>query len=117
MWKHLVLALIAVGFVAAPAFSQPDVAAPDPTQPSDEVTSLFSNVYEDVTVDTWSAEWDQADVEDVQIQGNDTKLYTNLVFAGIEFTSEPLDVTMREYFHLDIWTPDPTELPAQFRVK
>jgi Secretion system C-terminal sorting domain len=109
--------LLMLFVVSAPAFAQPGEPAPTPTEPANEVTSLYSNAYTNVVVDTWSAEWDMADVEDVQVQGNDTKLYTNLIFAGIEFTSQVLDVTDHTHFHMDVWTPDPTEDPNQFRIK
>jgi hypothetical protein len=97
--------------------SGPATAAPTPTQAAVDVVSLFSNAYSDVTVDTWSADWDDADVADVQIQGNDTKLYTNLAFAGIEFTSQTVDASAMTYLHLDVWTPDPTTAPAAFKIK
>lgn len=96
---------------------EPDFAAPTPLYPEDNVISLFSNAYTNVPVDTWSADWDQADVADVQIEGNDTKLYTNLVFAGIEFTSQTIDATAMTNFYMDVWTPDPTALPAIFKIK
>jgi hypothetical protein len=96
---------------------EPEVAAPTPTFPAENVISLFSNAYSDVTVDTWSADWDQADVADVQIEGNDTKKYTNLVYAGIEFTSETIDASEMTNFHMDIWTPDDTAAPAVFKIK
>ncbi|MDZ4862707.1 MAG: Ig-like domain-containing protein [Gemmatimonadota bacterium] len=95
----------------------PTVAAPTPTVASGSVISLYSNAYTNVTVDTWSAVWDNADVADVLVAGNDTKNYTNLVFAGIEFTSAPVDASTMTAFHMDIWTPDPTAAPAVFRVK
>ena len=101
----------------APPPSEPSAAAPTPTHHADSVISFFSDAYTDVTVDTWSASWDQADLEDVQIAGNATKKYTNLVFAGIEFTSSTVDATGMTHFHFDIWTPDPTAAPAAFRVK
>jgi hypothetical protein len=103
------------GNVAPPAV--PTVAAPTPTVPAGNVISLFSNAYTNVTVDTWSAGWDNADVADVQIVGNDTKLYTNLTFAGIEFTSQTIDATAMSHFHMDIWTPDATASPAVFKIK
>ena len=53
----------------------------------------------------------------MQVSGNDTKLYTNLVFAGIEFTSQTIDATDMTHFHMQIWTPDPSAPPAVFRVK
>ncbi len=97
--------------------NEPTTPAPTPTYPSADVISLFSNSYSNVQVDTWSASWDQADVADVQIVGNDTKLYTNLVFAGIEFTSQTVDATQMTHFRMDIWTPDPTAIPVVFKVK
>jgi Secretion system C-terminal sorting domain len=117
MSKSLVFTFLAIFILAATAFGQPAVPAPTPTEPAGEVTSLFSNAYTDVTVDTWSAVWDAADVADVQIMGNDTKEYTNLVFAGIEFTSNVLDVSGHTHFHMDMWTGDPTIDPNQFRIK
>ena len=96
--------------------TEPPEAAPTPTDSEDDVISLFSDAYEDVTVDTWSAVWDVADVEDVEIDGDATKKYTNLVFAGIEFTSETIDATDMTHFRFDFWTPDPT-LNAAFKVK
>ena len=91
--------------------------APSPSHHADSVISFFSDAYTDVTVDTWSASWDQADVEDVAIAGNTTKKYTNLVFAGIEFTSATVDASAMTHFHIDVWTPDPTADPAAFRIK
>jgi len=101
--------------MAAP--QEPTVAAPTPTELQENVISLFSNAYSNVTVDTWSAVWDMADVEDVLVAGNDTKKYTNLVYAGIEFTSQPINAADMTAFHMDFWTPDPTATPAVFRIK
>ena len=97
--------------------TEPTTPAPTPTFPAADVISLFSNPYTNVPVDTWSADWDQADVADIQIAGNDNKLYTNLVFAGIEFISQTVDATSMTHFRMDIWTPDPTALPAVFKIK
>lgn len=97
--------------------NEPTTPAPVPTYPAGDVISLFSNSYTNVPVDTWSAVWDQADVADIQISGNDTKLYTNLVFAGIEFITQTVDASSMTHFRMDIWTPDPTSLPAVFKIK
>ena len=91
--------------------------APRPTRPASDVISLFSNAYTNVKVDTWSAPWDAADVEDAQIKGDDMKLYTKLVFAGIEFTSKTIDATAMTHFHMDIWTPNEVEGGQVFKVK
>jgi hypothetical protein len=96
---------------------EPTEPAPGPTELPENVISLFSDSYDDVTVDTWSADWDQADVADVFIEGNITKLYTNFTYAGIEFTSQTIDATAMTTFHMDIWTADDTAAPAVFKVK
>ena len=101
--------------VAAP--QEPATAAPTPAYPAANVISLFSNAYTNVPVDTWSAGWDQADVADVQVAGNATKKYANLVFAGIEFTSTRINATAMTHFRMDLWTPSATAAPAAFRVK
>ena len=87
--------------------------APVPTLAAAKVISLFSNRYTNRTVDKWSADWDVADVTSLNIDGDDIKLYTNLVYAGIEFTSHPIDASAMTHFHMDIWVPSGTV----FRVK
>jgi hypothetical protein len=96
----------------------PAVPAPVPAQNPDSVISLFSNAYTNVPVDTWNTRWQfsTADDFDVQVAGDDVKRYRNLNFVGIEFTSQPIDARAMTHFHLDIWTPDPTELPKAFKV-
>ncbi len=102
---------------AAPGAAAPTVAAPTPTLAAANVISLFSNAYTNVPVDNWSADWDSADQSDIQIAGNATKKYTNLVFAGIEFISKQIDASAMTTLHLDLWTPDSTKAPAIFKVK
>ncbi len=91
----------------------PSVAAPAPTADAASVVSLFSDAYDDVTVDTWSASWDMADLSDVSVAGNAVKKYSSLVFAGIEFTSATIDASAMTHFHIDVWSPD----AAEFKVK
>lgn len=92
----------------------PTTAAPDPTCASSSVISMFSNVYTDVPVDTWLTGWSMASLTDLQIAGNDTKLYESVNFLGIETTGANLiDASAMTTFHLDIWTPNMTT----FRVK
>lgn len=104
-------------FYKVPVPTSPVTAAPTPTRQAASVISLFSNAYTNVAVDTWSASWDQADVADLQIAGNDTKKYTNFVFAGIEFTSAPVNASAMTAFHMDLWTASPTATPKAFRIK
>jgi hypothetical protein len=83
----------------------PMVPAPTPTYPATAVISMFSNPYVNVTVDTWQAPWSQAQVTDIQIQGNDTKRYSAMNFAGIEtLGGNQLDLSDMTHFRLDYWT-------------
>ena len=111
-----IFAALANGTVVEFPAYVPQTAAPTPMMDESNVISLFSNAYTNVPVDTWSAAWDVADLQDIQIEGNDTKLYTNLVYAGIEFTSQTIDATDMTNFSIDIWTPNPTD-SADFKVK
>jgi len=91
----------------------PTVAAPTPTLPQANVLSMFSNAYTNVPVDTWKTEWSAANLEEVQIAGNDTKKYTSLNFVGIETVANQLNVSEMEYFNVDVWSPSFT----QFKIK
>jgi hypothetical protein len=96
------------------AATNPTTSAPTPTPLAANVISLFSNAYTNVPVDTWSASWDQADLANFVIGTNDTtRKYTNLIFAGVEFTSKPIDASTMTHFHVDIWSPNATT----FKIK
>jgi len=103
----------ASGSVTLVSAAPPAVAAPVPTDSAVNVISLFSNVYSNNPVDTWSASYDMADVADVQIAGDDVKKYTNLVFAGIEFITQQVNASAMTGLHLDLWVQNAT----QFKVK
>ncbi len=96
----------------------PLTAAPMPTVNQDSVISLFSNVYNNVTVDTWNTRWEFSTAEDsdLQINGDDVKRYQQLNFVGIEFSSQTIDASEMTHFHIDLWTPNATDLPASFKV-
>jgi len=91
----------------------PATAAPDPTEDATDVISLFSNTYTNVTVDTFLTPWSQAQLNDVQVQGNDNKRYHGLDFAGIETVTSPVDASSMDFFHIDVWSPNAT----LFRIK
>jgi hypothetical protein len=100
--------------VTGPPLATPMTPAPDPTFSPNDVISMFSNVYTNVPVNTWQAGWSQGTLNDIQIQGNDTKKYTGLNFVGVETTGNNiLDVTTMTHLHLHVWTANMTE----FRVK
>ncbi|WP_419860243.1 MFS transporter [Candidatus Palauibacter sp.] len=86
----------------------PAEAAPAPTVPAADVISFFSDAYDDVRVDFWSTDWDEADVADAEAAGDPIKHYTNLRFAGIDFGEQPVDARAMTHVHMDIWTPEAT---------
>lgn len=103
-----------ITFGAGQVSMPPMTPAPTPTIPAANVISMFSNAYTDVPVDTWLTSWSAANQSDIQIQGDDTKLYENLDFAGVETVGpNVLDVTAMDFFHMDVWTDDAT----LFRIK
>jgi hypothetical protein len=88
-------------YKAAP--TAPTAAASAPTRAAADVISLFSDTYTNRSVGTWSASWDQADVSDVSLGGNAVKKYSNIAFAGIEFTGSPINATSMTHLHVDVW--------------
>jgi hypothetical protein len=86
--------------------TEPTEAAPTPLLNEDDVISLFSDAYTDVTVDTWRTDWSSATLESVTIAGNPTKKYSSLDFVGIETLANPIDVSGMTHFHIDVWSAD-----------
>ncbi len=93
--------------------AEPTSAAPTPTLDASNVISLFSDAYSDVPVDTWRTDWSSADYSEVTVDGNDTKLYSNLDFVGVETVANQIDASAMTHFHVDYWTGN----ASVFRVK
>ena len=102
------------GSIELTVLAPPDDAAPVPTYPAEDVLALFSDAYDVVPVDTWRADWSQSGpVEDYVVESDVTKLYTNLIYAGIEFTTALIDASEMTHLRVDVWAPAGTV----FRVK
>jgi hypothetical protein len=109
---------------APPVIPEPETAAPTPpNRPAADVKSLFSDVYEPVTVigytggtNTFSTEWCPATTTLVQIAGNNTNRITGLGCEGIDFQAGRFDATGFTNLHIDIWTPTPTQ-DKSFNIK
>lgn len=93
--------------------AEPTSPAPAPTIDPMEVISLFSDTYTNVPVDTWRTDWSDATLEDITLEGNAVKKYSELSFVGAETVSSQIDATDMTHFHTNIWTADATE----FRIK
>ncbi|TVR27528.1 MAG: hypothetical protein EA390_13755, partial [Balneolaceae bacterium] len=88
----------------------PTSAAPTPTKDADDVLSVFSDEYTDISDTNFNPDWGQAtQVSFVEIDGNETMLYTGLNYQGIELGSNQ-DVSDYDYVHVDFWTANSTSL-------
>lgn len=96
----------------------PTEAAPVPTRDAANVISMYSNAYTNVPVDTWNTRWQFSTADNffIQVAGDDVIRYRSLNFVGIEFTSSTINASAMSGFHLDIWTPDATTAPNNFKV-
>ncbi len=97
-------------FSKASVLAEPTVAAPAPTKQAADVISLFSNVYTNVTVDTWRTSWSAATLADIKIGSDDIKKYSALDFVGIEMIANQININTMDSFEFDVWTPNSTAL-------
>ncbi len=96
----------AQGYVYIYAHDPPAGTAPAPTLPAGDVISVFSDVYDDIPVDNWNPDWGQStEVSDFVLEGDNTKMYSTLNWAGIDFASRTVDVTGMTHLHLDVFAP------------
>lgn len=91
-------------------------AAPIPIRDQSNVISLFSNVYNDVTVDTFNPFFQFSTTQNsiIDLNGDDIISYTDLNFVAILTESQPINAANMSHLHLDIYTPD---APAEFKVE
>jgi hypothetical protein len=103
------------GAASMTGYQPPARAALPPTLPAANVISMFSDVYPNVTVDSWNPRWAGSTTEDADyvVDGDNTKMYSSLNFVGIVFTSRTIDASAMTHFHLDVYAPAGTN----FRVK
>lgn len=97
---------------------KPTTAAPVPTKDAANVISLYSNAYTNVPVNTWNTRWQFSTADNffIQVAGDDVIRYRSLNFVGIEFTNPTINADAMRFFHMDIWTPDATSAPNNFKV-
>ena len=88
----------------------PAAHAPVPTEPADDVISVFSDSYENIAGTNFYPGWGQATVvTEVAIEGNNTLLYSGLNYQGIELGSTQ-DLTGMENLHVDFWSANSNAL-------
>jgi len=103
---------VVFGNITPPA--APMTPAPDPVFDASNVTSIYSDVYVNVEIDTLITSWSSASLEEIDLSGNSTLRYSSLSFVGIEATGANLiDLDSMDSLHLNVWSPDFTE----FKIK
>jgi hypothetical protein len=100
------------------AANTPSQAAPaPPSRQPEDVLSIFSDAYTDISLDSFSAEFDDSTVEEVMIDGNNTKKIDFTNFLGIDFSSNKQDASEMTHFHIDFWFTRPDKDGLVFNSK
>lgn len=104
-----------LGTIVVTGYEEPTEAATPPTLPQSSVVSMFSDVYDDVLIDTWRADWGgvTTQVQDYAINGDNTKMYTNLNWVGVIFDTVYIDASAMSHYHVDVYAP----LGDDFKLK
>ncbi|UAM99175.1 Ig-like domain-containing protein [Polaribacter litorisediminis] len=91
------------------------VLAPTPERDPDKVTSIFSDYYENTTVDFYNGYWQpyqETLSADFSIDGDHILNYTNFNFVGIQFANPTIDTTVKSNLHFNMYIPG--EVPSNF---
>ena len=104
------------GQVTMNAYQAPPAPAPAPPYPAGDVISLFSDVYQNIHVDSWNPNWTYSTAEEgtFTIAGDNMRSYAALNFVGIEFLGNKVDATGMDYFHLDVYAPFGSDFSVKF---
>ena len=99
-----------IGAVTPPvSAAAPTTAAPTPTTASAGVLSIYSGAYTQITGVNLNPNWGQSTVvTEVAVAGNNTQKYATLNYQGIDFASNPINVSAKGLLHIDVWSQDLT---------
>lgn len=87
--------------------------APTPTRNPNNVTSIFSDYYDDVPVDFYNGYWQPYQTTqsaDFSVNGDNILNYTDFNFVGIQFSNPTVDATNKPNLHVNMFIP--AEIPA-----
>ena len=83
---------------------KPTVAPAAPTVAEKKVISLYSDAYAATNNFTAHEGWGDATIyQELDLEGNKVRYYTNLNWLGWQFISAPINALNMEKLHLDIW--------------
>ena len=81
-------------------------AAPTPTQPAENVMSIYSDAYTTVTPNLGYYDWgSRTKFTGITIDGNPTLQFEDMDYYGMGFNAQ-IDVTEMEYMHIDIYSEE-----------
>ena len=86
----------------------PIVAAPTPTRAAEDVISIFSNAYSNVTLSELPTVWSglSEPFQALQIAGNDTWRFRGEFLGIVTNYANGIDLTQMTSLHIDYWTPN-----------
>jgi len=94
--------------------------APIPNLAPGNVSSIFSDAYNNIPVDYYNGYWQPYQTTlsaDFEINGDRILHYTDFNFVGIQFSSPPLNASAMTHFHADIFIPSTLAGNAQFKIE
>ena len=110
--------LTAVQGSALPGLPTDSPSTP-PQRQAQDVISIFSGAYTDITVTNYNPNWGQSGYGSANTSydpgdGNILLAYPNFNYQGIDFIANTQDASSMEYLHIDLWTPaDPNATTIQ----
>ena len=103
-----------------PVINYPTNNAPTPTNAPATVLSMYnsSGTYTDVSIDTWYTGWSgnaggNSDFTITNPPSRIVKKYLGLNYAGVDFSSAPINTTGLNTLHVDVWTPNANQFGIQ----
>ena len=93
---------------------QPTNSAPNPPQNETNVISIFSDKYTNIDGANYFPDWGQGNQgsswSEFQLNGDNMLQYANLSYQGMDWSSNPQNVSSMEYIHLDVYTAEVANL-------
>ncbi len=85
------------------ALTTPIQPAPVPTQPADNVISIYSDAYQPATTYSWGY-WEQStQVQDMEVEGDHLYALTKYNYLGFDGFNPRLNLGEMEYVHVDVF--------------
>jgi beta-glucanase (GH16 family) len=102
---------VAVDTVGCEIIFTPQTAAPALNFAAENVISLFSDQYTNISDIDYNPDWNQATVvTQVQVDSDNILKYSNLNFQGTDFGGNKQDVTQMDFLRFDYWTQGASQL-------